>query len=156
MGSVFGGSKSSSTSSNKAYDYIKDTFSPVASYAGTGADAISKLLSGDASGFEGFKNATGFNNTLSRGLSSITGTGAARGMLRSGMTDKALGNYISGTQNQYYNDYLSQLGNLSQLGLGAGGLIGQTGQVTKSKSKSKPGMGGLIGGVLTGGATGGF
>lgn len=160
MGSIFGGSKSKSTSNsyNKSYDYIKDTFSPVTSYAGTGAEGISKLLSGDASGFNAFKNATGFNQLLQEGSRGITGNAAANGLLRSGGTGKALVNYGNTMQNQYADNFMQRLLGLSSLGMNAGQLIAGAGNVNNStsSSKSKPGLGGLIGGIASGIATGGI
>lgn len=154
MGSLFG-KPAKQESGNKNLETINSTFNPVAQYAGTGASALAALLGGDSSGFEGFKKATGFNSQLSRGLGEITGTGAARGMLRSGGTEKRLGNYIADTQNKYYNDYSSGLGNLAQLGLGAGGLLTQAGQYSKGKGPKK-GLGDFAGSLATAAATGGI
>lgn len=154
--SIFGGSKSSGSSGNKNMGMLNDKFSGVADYANTGASGLAALLGGDSSGFNAYKQATGFDDTLARGLSGITGTRAAMGMLRGGGTGKALGNYIADTQNQYANQYGSQLQGLSQIGLGAGGILSDAGKFSKQKSSSKPGLGGLIGGALTGGATGGL
>lgn len=160
MSKIFGGSKqkSTSSSSNQAYDYIKNTFSPLTSYAGTGAEGISRLLGGDSSGFDAYKKATGFDGLIQEGSRGITGNAAAGGLLRSGGTGKALVNYGNTMQNQYADNYLQRLLGLSGLGMNAGQLISGAGNVSNSTqtSKSKPGLGGLIGGIASGVATGGM
>lgn len=150
MGGIFGGSKSSSTTSNKAYDYLKGQFGPVTGYAGQGASAISKFLGGDSSGFNLFKRATGFDAASEVGSRGITGNAAAAGMLRSGGTSKALQAFGNQMQNQYAGNYLQQLLGLSGLGMNAGQLIGNAGQTTTSKSSSKNGIGGFLGSVASG------
>jgi hypothetical protein len=114
---------------------------------------LSKLLSGDASGFNSYKDATGFNQLLQEGSRGITGNAAAGGLLRSGGTGKALVNYGNTMQNQYAGNYMQQLLGLSGLGLNAGQLIAGAGDVreAKSSSKEKPGLGKFIGTALTGG-----
>lgn len=154
MGSIFGGKKSKSTdnSYNKSYDYIKDTYAPLTQYAGTGAEGISKLLSGDASGFNAYKNATGFNQLLQEGSRGITGNAAANGLLRSGGTGKALVNYGNTMQNQYADNFMQRLLGLSGLGMNAGQLIAGAGNVREanSSSKEKPGLGGFLGTIGAG------
>lgn len=145
MSSLFGGKKSSGQSGNKSYDYIKSTFSPLTAYAGTGAEGISKLLSGDASGFNAYKKATGFDALVEEGSRGITGNAAAGGLLRSGGTGKAIANYGNMMQNQYADNYLQRLLGLAGLGTQAGQLITSAGQYSKEKSKEKPGLGGFIG-----------
>ena len=75
MSSLFGGSKSKSTSTsdNQAYGDIRNKFLPVTDYASSGADAISRLLGGDSTGFDNYKKATGFDFTQERGSRAITG-----------------------------------------------------------------------------------
>lgn len=150
MGAIFGKKKSTQESGNKAFDYIKSTFSPLTGYAGTGAEGISRLLSGDASGFNAFKDATGFNQLVQEGSRGITGNAAAGGLLRSGGTGKALVNYGNQMQNQYAGDYLNQLLGLSGIGMNAGQLISGAGQYSQGKSKEKPGLGGFIGQLSSG------
>lgn len=159
MSKLFGGSKSTrqENSSNQAYGYIKDTFSPLTSYAGTGAQMLAGLLNGDASGFNNYKNATGFNSLVQEGSRGITGNAAAGGLLRSGGTGKAIANYGNMMQNQYANQYLQNALGLAGLGMNAGQLISGAGNVSSatSKSREKPGLSGLLGAGLSLGA-GGF
>lgn len=156
MSKIFGGKKSTSTQDqyNQSYDYIKNTFSPLTAYAGEGAEGISKLLSGDASGFNAYKNATGFDQLVQQGSRGITGNAAAGGLLRSGGTGKALANYANDMQNQYATSYLDRLLGMAGLGMNAGSLISGAGNVMhgESKSKEKPGLSGLIGAGIAGAA----
>lgn len=142
---LFGGSKS--TSGNKAYDYLKGQYGGSTGYTGEAGGAVSKLLGGDSSGFDAYKNATGFNFGLNEGLDGITGGAASQGLLRSGPTSKALVRYGNDYQQQYARDFISQYLGLGQLGLGAGQLIGGAGQTSKSTSSSG-GLGKAIGSAL--------
>lgn len=154
MSSIFGGKKSQSTdtSSNQAYGLLRDSLSPALSYLGEGASGISRLLGGDASGFNAFKQATGFDQALQAGSRGITGNAAAGGLLRSGSTGKALGNYTNQMQNQYATNYLQNLLGLSGIGAQAGQIISGAGATreAKSSSKEKPGLGGFIGQAASG------
>jgi len=150
MGKIFGGSKSKSKSYNRSYDQINSAFSPLFGYAGQGAGGLAALLGGDSSGFDAFKKATGFDATAEMGSRGITGNKAASGLLRSGSTAKALQAYGDTIQNQFASDYMNKLLGLSGIGMQAGGLVTQAGQVSESKSKSKPGLGGFLGQVAGG------
>jgi hypothetical protein len=152
MSSIFGGSKQTSSSSNKAYDSINSSFSPLFGLAGQGADGIMKLLGGDSSGFDAYKNATGFDFAAEQGSRGITGNAAARGLLRSGSTGKALVGYGNDMQNQYAGNYMDRLLGVSGLGMDAGKLVAGAGQTSTSKSKSKPGIGGFLGQIAGGAA----
>lgn len=161
--SVFGGSQSkqSSQSNNQAYPYLQGAYGGQVSN-GTGAnDFISQLLGlkgGDQANqaFDKYKDSTGYQFALDSGSKAITGNAASRGLMSSGATGKALTKFGEDTGTQYYNNYLDKLMGLSQQGLGAGGLIGGAGQQSSSKgsSSTKPGMGGFIGSILSGGAAG--
>jgi hypothetical protein len=133
---IFGGKKSST--SNKSYNELNSAFSPITSQAGTGADALSALLGGDATGFNNYKAATGFDGAAEAGSRGITGNAAASGLLRSGSTGKALEAYGTGLQNQYAQSYLGNLFNQANLGLDAGKVISGAGQT--STSSEKPGL----------------
>lgn len=145
MSGLFGGSKTKSLSNNQAYGTINDNFAGLLGNAGTGANALSALLSGDTSGFQKFKDATGFNFESEVGSRGITNNAAARGILRSGSTGKSLVNYGNEVQNKYANNYMDRLMGQAGLGFQAGGLLAQAGQQSTSKSKSKPGLGGFLG-----------
>lgn len=150
MSKVFGGSKSKSKSYNSNEALINQKFGGAADFTSTAGNALGRLLQGDASGFNAFKDATGFSQLLQEGSRGITGNAAARGLLRSGSTGQALVNYGNMMQNQYAQNYMQNLLGQGQLGLGAGQLLAGVGQKSSSKSKSKPGLGGFIGGIASG------
>jgi hypothetical protein len=148
MTSLFGGSKSSSK--NKAYDYLMGAFSPTVSQ-GTGAfGSIADLLGQNGGtigengigtgaagqGFSNYLNSTGYNFMRDQGSQAITNNNAAKGLLNSGSTLKALSNYGQNMGANYFQNYLSNLAGLGSAGLQAGGLIGNAGQVSKSKSSN--------------------
>lgn len=158
MDTIFGGSKNTSQgtseSGNKAFDQIQGAFSPMFGLAGGAADNISRLLGGDSSGFDAYKDATGFNALTELGSRGITNNAAARGLLRSGGTGKSLVNYGQTMQNQYAQNYLNQLLGLGNMGFQAGNLVSGAGQYSQSQNtssgKSKPGISKFIGAALAG------
>lgn len=156
MGGIFGGStqKSKQTSSNRAYDTINTAVSPALGNIATGTNAANAFLSGDMSGFNQYKNNTGYDFQAEQGSRGITGNNAAAGMLRSGGTGKALQSFGANLNQQFADNYFQKLLQQTGLGLQAGQLLGGVGQVgeSTSKSKSKPGLGGFVGTALTGGA----
>lgn len=163
MSSLFGGKKTSTTqgtSTNSAYPELHDQLSGAVGNAGGASDAIANMLgigsagaAGQGAAFDNYKNSTGYNSTLDAGSHAITNSNAAHGFLQSGATGKALSNFGQQTNQQYYQNYMSQLLGLGNLGLGAGSLLGSTANKSTTGTqtdKSKPGLGGLLGTVLTG------
>jgi len=148
MQSVFGGSRSKQKSENKAYDGLVQNFGGIQDEATTGANALAALLRGDTSGFDTFKKSTGFDALLQDGSRGITGNAAARGLLRSGSSGKALVNYGNMMQNQYAGDYLDRLGQQADMGFKAGGLISGAGNVSTGSSSTKPGIAKFLGAAL--------
>lgn len=147
MGGLFSGSKqpgaSTSSSSNKAYDFLKGGFGGLTGQAESGTNAIQALLSGDTSGFDAYKKATGFDAQAEQGSRGVTGNAAAGGLLRSGASGKALQNYGQNLQNQASGSYLDRLQGLADTGFKAGSLIGGAGQQSQSQQNSSKGKGGL-------------
>lgn len=152
MGKLFGGSKSSQTSSNQAYGTINNAVAPALGNIATGTNSLNALLSGDTSGFNQYKAATGFDPMAEQGSRGITGNAAAGGLLRSGGTGKALTAFGNQLQQQFADSYFNKLLSQAGLGLQAGNLLAGAGNTSSSKSKSKPGLGGFVGTALTGGA----
>jgi hypothetical protein len=147
---MLGGSskKESSSSTNQGYGAISGALTPVMGNAATGANALGSLLGGDASGFNAYKKATGFDDLMAQGSRGITGGAAANGLLRSGSTGKALVNYGNTMQNQYANSYMSNLFNQANIGLDAGKTIGAAGATSKgSSSATETGDGGKKSGL---------
>lgn len=85
-------------------------------------------------GFTNYLGSTGFNFQKQQGESAITGSAAARGVLNSGSTAKALTKYGQGIGANYFNSYLDQLsglntqqGNTAGQGITASQIVGQAG-----------------------------
>jgi hypothetical protein len=160
MGFLTGGSKSQSTSDNKAYPWLKDTYAPtVQQGVGAGGIFANALGLGDdpeaaSAAFKQFQNSAGFDWMLDQGTRAITGSGAARGLMQSGATLKALTKYGQGLGQQYFDNWLSSVGNVADRGLNAGQLIAGAGQQSQSTSKSSPGLLKAIGDL--GAGIGGF
>lgn len=133
---LFGGSKSSSTSSNRAYDQLSGALMPQVQQSGNFFNRLGDELSG---GFEEFKKNSGFDFLMGEGLKGITGAGAARGLLRSGATTKDYGRFATGLGSQMYGNYLDRLGGMSDRGLQAAGVLAGAGQQSESKGKDKGG-----------------
>lgn len=157
MSKIFGGSKSSSQqtsiSNNKAYGTVSNAFSPLLQNAASGINAYNAMLSGDTSGFDKFKDATGYNFAMDRGVGNITGSAAGTGMVRSGAAAKALQSFGSGLQNQYANTYLDKLLNQANLGFQAGDAITNAGNYSygqgTSQSKSSEGIAKFVGQIAS-------
>lgn len=74
--------------------------------------------------FKSFLDSTGYNFQFDQGQRAITGSAAARGLLNSGATAKALTKFGQNIGKQYFNDYLGQLGNMNNI-LGGTASAGQ-------------------------------
>jgi hypothetical protein len=71
------------------------------------------------SAFNNYLNSTAYNFQLQQGQDAITGSAAAKGLLNSGATAKALTQYGQNLAGTTFNNYLGQLGNLSAAGQNA-------------------------------------
>ena len=77
---------------------------------------LTPMGEGAQNGFQNYLNSTGYKFNLQQGTDAIASQNAARGMLNSGATGKALADYGQNIGSQYFNNYLAQLGGLSQQG----------------------------------------
>lgn len=178
MSAIFGGSKSKSkqqsqaqstsqqqsASWNDAYPGLAGQFNPLIQTGLDASDFLGQLLGlrgGTAAqeGFDRYKDASGYEFIMDSGQDAISGNAAARGLLNSGATAKALTKFGQNTASQFYNNYLDRLLGLSTQGIQAGGLLGSAGQRSygtgnsqstssstgTSSSSSKPGIGGFLG-----------
>lgn len=78
-------------------------------------------------GFNNYLNSTGYNFQLDQGSKAITGSAAAKGILNSGATAKALTGYGQNLASGSFNNYLGQLNTQTNQGLTASGQIGAAG-----------------------------
>jgi hypothetical protein len=147
MSGLFGKtSKERSTNVNRGM--INDAFGGVMGATGDSVNALQALLSGDATGFRRFTDAIDLSGQAEYGSRGITGNAAARGLLRSGSTGRALVDYEQMLENQAANQYMQNLLGVGQLGLGAGSLVADVGRESRGKSKDKSGLGRAIGTAL--------
>jgi hypothetical protein len=126
LGSLFGGSKS--TSKNSAYGDISSAFKPGLS---TTANVFNYLAGELGGGFDQYKDKAGFNFALNQGSRNISGSAAMRGLLNSGTTSKALARFESELGNQFYNNYLDKMSGVVGLGNQQAGILSGAGQVSK-------------------------
>lgn len=145
IGSLIGGSQAASAEKNAAktaltgYNYLSTN--PLLNQVQTSAagnvasentqasnqaattNDINQLLTSngtDNPAFKNYLNSTGYNFQLQQGTNAITGNAAAKGLLNSGATAKALTTYGQNLASTTFNNYLSQLGaNAGQQGAAA-------------------------------------
>ena len=141
VGSLIGGSKQSSADKQAAQQsmtgynylttgagasavnqYINSGTAASTAQAGTrGAEAALLGVNGTSpeakaaaqTGFSNYLNSTGSQFQLKSGSDAITGSAAAKGILNSGATGKALTQYGQNLGSSYFNNYLTQLGSLN-------------------------------------------
>lgn len=152
---LFGGSsnKSSATSNNQAFDFLKGSLAPNVQLGNDATSGISDFLGlggadGTAragAGLQNYMNSTGFNSMLDQGSRAITGSNAAKGLFQSGATGKALNTFGSNLAQQSTQNYMSNLQNLANLGLTSAQTIGGAGAQSTSTGK-----GGSQSGIIPG------
>jgi hypothetical protein len=114
---------------------------PGAGGAGTpgtpGTPAIPGQTAGDA--FDQYKGSTGYQFQLGQGMNALNSNAAAKGLLDSGGTAKALTQYGQNLASTTFNNYLTQLsglnsaqGGTAQMGQNALGQIGTVGTASGS------------------------
>lgn len=140
LGALFGGSKSSQESGNKAYDYLSGALKPGVAVGGNAFNSLGDVISG---GFDEFKKNSGFDFAYNTGTRNIAGSAAARGLLGSGATAKALARFESNLGSQTYGNWLDRLSGVAQLGNQSAGVLAGAGQWSK-------GSGSQNGGILSG------
>lgn len=124
---------------------------------GTGANNyLSSLLTGQGDtgaaqgGYQTYLQNAGYAPAMRQLSQGIVGQGAASGLLNSGSTARALQTRGTELNQSFFNNYLQQLAGLSGLGLQAGGLVANTGQVSKSGSPSTLGsIASTVGGIAS-------
>lgn len=153
MDTLFGGSKTSSSSGNQAYGFIKDAFGGQAQSGANANNALAGLLGigGDPaaanSAFQNYLGSTGYQFQLNQGNNAINSNQATHGLLNSGATINASQAMGQNLASNYFNTYLQQLAGMNQQALGAGQLIAGAGQTSSSKGSTTNGIiPGLFGG----------
>lgn len=88
---------------------------------------VQPLADGTSSAFNQYKDSTGYNFQLQSGQNALTSSAAAKGLLRSGATAKALEEYGQNLGTQTFNNYLTQLSGLAQAGQNTAAQVGGVG-----------------------------
>lgn len=149
-----GKQKSESSSGNHAWEPVSDAFKPALGYVTQGGNSIASLLGlgGDSAAqqtaLSNFANSGGMKFLMGQGNNMINSNMAAKGALHSGATLKALDKYGQGLGSTYLNQYMDNLFKLSNVGLGAGGVMSQAGNWSKSKSSGSGGKQGIAGDIV--------
>lgn len=169
MSSIFGKpsqstttNNSTSSSGNQAYGMLSQGLAPQVSN-GTGAsNGLAALLGvgGDPAAqqqaFSNWKDSTGYQFGMDQGTQAITGSAAAKGLLNSGSTAKALNTFGQNYANTQYQNYLNPLQSLVQSGNQAGSTIAGAGNVSNSQSTEQTNQTGAKAGLGSLFATGGI
>jgi hypothetical protein len=142
FGTLFGKSaKSTSKSWNEAAPWINETFQPAAQAGVGGINALAGFL---GNSYDDYLKNTGFNFGMNEGMGGIVEGAAARGLLNSGPTQKALVRYGEDyARTAGAGQYQNALATLGGLGLGAGGVVAGANQ--RSAGTSTGGTDGAIG-----------
>lgn len=74
---------------------------------------LAPMGDGTANAFNNYLKSTGYNFQLKQGTDAIASNAAAKGLLNSGGTGKALEEYGQGLGANYFNNYLGQVGSLN-------------------------------------------
>lgn len=150
---LFGGpSEQSSSSGNHAWEPISDAFTPALGYTTTGGNMVQGLLSGSGQNqnLNNFANSTGMEFVRDQGMKGITSSQASRGLLGSGSTLKAMNKFGQGVGSTYLNGYMDNAFKLGNLGLGAGGVMANAGNWSKSKGEGQ--KNGILSSLVSAGA----
>ena len=145
------------TSTNQNFKLLNETYTPQAQ-AGVGAtNYLSSLLTGQGDvgaaqqGWQGYQDMAGYAPAMAEMTRGVTGTAAARGLLRSGSTGQAYLREGQKLNQGMFDNYLSGLSGLSGIGNQAGELLVNAGGGNdKSMRKSNAGIAGSLAGKLFG------
>ena len=153
---LFGGSRSKNESKNLNNDFLKAQLGGSVGTVGGATDAVSALLgfggntAGQSAAFNNYRDSAGYRFLLDEGMEDITGNAAARGLLRSGSTGEALTGFRTNLANTFLDNYIKNSLGVGQLGLGAAGILADTGKYSKGKSSQDTGnFGKFIGSFLS-------
>lgn len=122
----------------------------------SGANTVGTVANGIAAagganqGFNNYLQMAGFAPAMRQMTQATTGQGAASGLLRSGATVNRLATRGTELNQQFANNYLQQLANLSGLGLQAGQLVAGVGDRSTGARPSTAGsIASAVGGIAS-------
>lgn len=103
-------------------------------------------------GYSQYLQNAGYAPAMRQLSQSVTGQGAAAGLLNSGSTGKALQSRGAELNQGFFNNYLQNVNTVAGNGLQAGGLIANTGQKSRSNGGSPSTVGSIastVGGIAS-------
>jgi hypothetical protein len=134
-----GKSKGSATSSsgNVNNGALMQSMYGATGATGAATNLMGSLLGGNTDALNKFADSGGMKFLQEQGQQAVTSSKAAQGLLNSGSYGTALQDRGQQVARTYLNDYMNQLTNLGQLGIGAGGVLANSGDVSNSSSHNK-------------------
>lgn len=109
--------QSNATSAMKSQDQVLQSGANSAGNAQNVNGTVNQLLTSDQTqnpAFQNYLNSTGYKFQLQQGQDAINSNSAAKGLLNSGATAKALTSYGQNLGSNYFNTYLGQLNTNAQ------------------------------------------
>lgn len=140
LSSIFGGSQSQSSNSNNGL--VTGNAQSTVGNGQTANNYLTSLLTGtgntaaSSAGYKNYLQLAGYAPAMTQLSKSVTGQGAAAGLLNSGADATALQNQGATLNNQFFNNYLQGLGGLSSQGLQANSTIAGAGQQSTSSNNT--------------------
>ena len=155
LSSLFGGSQSQSSNQNNSL--VTSNASTAVNNGNTANNYLTALLTGQGNtgaanqGYQNYLQQAGYAPAMKQLSRSVTGQGAAAGLLNSGADATALQNQGAQLNNQFFNNYLQGLGSLSGQGLQANSTISGAGQQSSGSNNQGlfAGLGNAIGGAAS-------
>lgn len=149
--STYGGTMNTGVNAN---NYLASMLGiPGSTVAGVGNAANGVAAAGGApAGYNNYLQMAGYAPAMRQLSQSVTGQGAAAGILNSGTTAKTLQSRGADLNQGFFNNYLQNLQGVASNGLQAGGLVANAGQKSTSTGGSPSTIGSIastVGGIAS-------
>lgn len=130
------------STSNNTYDQAVAKYEPIASGAAGDYQYLKNMTQGGFDqNFADYQNSGAYRYGLNEGIDSVRQSGAARGLLNSGATLKAVSRYAQGYQNsQYLNYQQQQLNAANQLANYSGSALNSQTSLLGQKAQNQGGL----------------
>lgn len=155
---IFGGSSSKSESGNKNLQAVNAAAQPAIDRGNDAGEMLAAMLGfgGDpamaAAATARLADSMGMDFIRDQGSQAVTGNNAAKGLLGSGSTLRRLTEFGQESGAQFMGGLMDRIANQQAIGTQNLGIMSGAGQYSNSSSESKPGMSGMLGGLLSGAA----
>lgn len=141
--------RSKQRSTNMEQRWVNDNFKPVAeNLLAGGAEGLGNvrdfLTGADTTGFEQYRDSSGYQNIFNEAMRGVTSNAAARGLLSSGAMVRTAQDRAGQLAQQQYDNYLQRLMGVSQAqlagGMNAGNVVANVG----AQNERAGGLGGIV------------